>query len=130
MTVRTVAAALAVVVATACNSGAGAGDEPKLCRADGTASLCLHHDEGDVVVTGWGFAPGSDVQVDLATGAGQLIPVADDGTFPAPGSQLGFLPGLHNENHRLEGTDRTGRPVAYDVTCSVDPAAKRPRCGF
>jgi hypothetical protein len=121
------AAALALA-AVACPPTAG--EEVEVCEKRGIATVCLRSDKGGPFrVSGEGFRPRSSLDVDIATGAGTMVPVDGDGRIPRAGSALGFLPGPDPETHLLEGTDGSGVPVSFLVTCSLGEG-KRPLCRF
>jgi hypothetical protein len=119
---------LLLLTAVACSRPGADGVE--LCTQDGRATVCLRSDNGGPFkVSGNGFEPRSSLGVDLATGAGKMIPVDSQGRIPSEGGVLGFLPGPDAETHVLEGTDGAGTPVTFQVTCSLGDG-KRPICRF
>ncbi len=125
-----VGAPIAVVLLVAVGCSSSGADGVELCSRDGRATVCLRSDNGGPFkVSGNGFEPRSSLGVDLATGAGRMIPVDNEGRIPSEGGVLGFLPGPDMETHVLEGTDGAGAPVTFQVTCSLGDD-KRPICRF
>ncbi len=121
MTLRRVAAALSVAVAAgsaACSTpSSGSRDS---CDRRGAATVCLRSQGGAYSLSGEGFRSGSELAVDVATGAGQIVVVGGDGRVPEGAAPVGFLPGTAPEEHVIEGVDRDGRQVQFRVRCWVD----------
>lgn len=119
----------ALVVTTVACSGSG-GEGVEICARRGVAHLCLRSDHGGPFrVSGEGFEPQSALKVNVASGAGTMVSIDDQGRILRTGGSLGFLPGLEPEVHLLEGTDGSGVPVSFQITCSLGEG-KRPLCRF
>ncbi|MFP5319437.1 MAG: hypothetical protein ACLGI2_14235 [Acidimicrobiia bacterium] len=119
----------ALAVTTVACSGTG-GEGVEICAERGTATVCLRSNNGGPFrMAGEGFEPRSSVGVDIATGAGTMVAVDEQGRIPRSEGVPGFFPGPDTRTHLLEGTDGSGVPVSFLITCSLSDA-KRPLCRF